>query len=202
MNNCYSSLFDENIGLVYSIVNKMNYGYVDKEDLIQSGLNGLYKATLKYDGKNSFQAFASIYIINAIKQEMRENKLIILSKSIIKIKKEINKDENKTIKEIADKLNVTEDMVLTALNYKSNIESLNKTIEEYELIETISDSNNSNDIIKYAVNKLESKLQEIIILKYYKAYSQKEVAKILNCSQAKVSRLENIALKTIKKIIG
>lgn len=202
MNYTINSLFDNNVGLVYYIVNKMNYVYVEKDDLIQAGLNGLYLATLKYDGKNNFKAYASIYIINAIKKELRENKLIILSKDVIRIKKEINKDESKTIKEIANNLNVTEEAVIIALNYKENIESLNKQVKEHELIDLIPDNNTNNDLIKYAINKLESRLQEIIILKYYKAYSQKRIARILNCSQSKVSRLESIALKTLKKMIS
>ena len=35
MNN---NLFDDHVYLVYKIVNKMDYGYVDKEDLLQAGL--------------------------------------------------------------------------------------------------------------------------------------------------------------------
>lgn len=204
MNNSYNELFDNNIGLVYNIANKMNYGYIDKDDLIQAGLSGLYEASLKYDNKinNNFACFASIFIISAIKKEMRENKLIVLSKEIIKIKKEIKKYENKTIKEIAEELKVSEDNVLLALNYNKSIESLNKEDEGKELIDLVPDTSNHNDLLKYAVKKLESNLQEIIILKYYKAYSQKHIAKILKCSQAKVSRLESIALKTIKKMIS
>ena len=204
MNNSYNELFDNNIGLVYNIANKMNYGYIDKDDLIQAGLSGLYEASLKYDNKinNNFASFASIFIIIAIKKEMRENNLIVLSKEIIKIKKEIKKYENKTIKEIAEKLEVREDNVLLALNYNKSIESLNKEDEGKELVDLIPDTSSHNDLLKYAVKKLESNLQEIIILKYYKAYSQKHIAKILKCSQAKVSRLESIALKTIKKMIS
>ena len=204
MNNSYNELFDNNIGLVYNIANKMNYGYIDKDDLIQAGLSGLYEASLKYDNKinNNFASFASIFIISAIKEEMRENNLIVLSKEIIKIKKEIKKYENKTIKEIAEKLEVREDNVLLALNYNKSIESLNKEDEGKELVDLIPDTSSHNDLLKYAVKKLESNLQEIIILKYYKAYSQKHIAKILKCSQAKVSRLESIALKTIKKMIS
>ena len=204
MNNSYNELFDNNIGLVYNIANKMNYGYIDKDDLIQAGLSGLYEASLKYDNKinNNFASFPSIFIISAIKKEMRENNLIVLSKEIIKIKKEIKKYENKTIKEIAEKLEVREDNVLLALNYNKSIESLNKEDEGKELVDLIPDTSSHNDLLKYAVKKLESNLQEIIILKYYKAYSQKHIAKILKCSQAKVSRLESIALKTIKKMIS
>ena len=88
MNNSYNELFDNNIGLVYNIANKMNYGYIDKDDLIQAGLSGLYEASSKYDNKinNNFASFASIFIISAIKKEMRENNLIVLSKESMKTK--------------------------------------------------------------------------------------------------------------------
>ena len=44
MNN---DLFLENIEFVKKIVNKINYGYIEKDDLYQAGLIGLYKATKK-----------------------------------------------------------------------------------------------------------------------------------------------------------
>ena len=49
MNAMINSLFNENIGLVKSIVNKLDYGYVDKGDLLQVGLTGLYEACLNYN---------------------------------------------------------------------------------------------------------------------------------------------------------
>ena len=62
MNN---DLFDNNINLVNKIVNKMNYGYVDKDDLTQAGLIGLYKATLKYKKEinNNFISFWRYFFI-------------------------------------------------------------------------------------------------------------------------------------------
>lgn len=197
MNYQSNSLFDENVSLVYKIVNKMNYGYVDKDDLIQAGLSGLLDATKHYKKESNvkFTSYAFIYIINAIKKEMRENQLIILSKEIIKIKKEINKNSNKTIKEISKELNVTEENVVLALSYSNNITCDN------ELLNKIPEPNDNSEIIKHALNKLESKLQQVIIFKYYKLYSQAKIAKIMNCSQAKVSRLEKIALQTMKKMI-
>ena len=66
MNN---NLFDDHVYLVYKIVNKMDYGYVDKEDLLQAGLIGLFKATKKFNKNinNNFISFSSIYIISEIK---------------------------------------------------------------------------------------------------------------------------------------
>lgn len=193
-------LFISNIGLVKTIVNRLNYGYVDKDDLYQAGLIGLYKATQKVNNLNSFKSYASIYIINEIKEEFRNSKLIIVSKDVMKVKKYFkqNNYQNKTIKEIANILNVSVDTVYTSLNYLNDIKSLNEVVEEDELINYIKSDYMFNKY-DYYVNKLDYLSKEVIILKYYKNYTQKEIAKILNCSQSKISRIEKIALDIIKK---
>lgn len=196
MNN---DLFDNNINLVNKIVNKMNYGYVDKDDLTQAGLIGLYKATLKYNKEinNNFISFASIYIISEIKDELRNNKLIKLNKSIIKIKKYLYDHENLSLSQVANNLNVSIDSVNLALIYKKDIVSLNEVIDEEELIDNIEDKYEKYNYLP-EILKLESLSKKILILKYYKNYSQSEISKLLNCSQSKVSRIETKALKTIK----
>lgn len=196
MNN---DLFDNNINLVNKIVNKMNYGYVDKDDLTQAGLIGLYKATLKYNKEinNNFISFASIYIISEIKDELRNNKLIKLNKSIIKIKKYLYEHENLSLSQVANNLNVSIDSVNLALIYKKDIVSLNEVIDEEELINNIEDKYEKYNYLP-EILKLDSLSKKILILKYYKNYSQSEISKLLNCSQSKVSRIETKALKTIK----
>ena len=196
MNN---DLFDNNINLVNKIVNKMNYGYVDKDDLTQAGLIGLYKATLKYKKEinNNFISYASIYIINEIKDELRNNKLIKLNKNIIKIKKYLYEHENLSLSQVANNLNVSIDSVNLALIYKKDIVSLNEVIDEEELIDNIEDKYETNNYLS-EILKLDSLSKKILILKYYKNYSQSEISKLLNCSQSKVSRIETKALKIIK----
>lgn len=196
MNN---DLFDNNINLVNKIVNKMNYGYVDKDDLTQAGLIGLYKATLKYKKEinNNFISYASIYIINEIKDELRNNKLIKLNKNIIKIKKYLYEHENLSLSQVANNLNVSIDSVNLALIYKKDIVSLNEVIDEEELIDNIEDKYEKYNYLS-EILKLDSLSKKILILKYYKNYSQSEISKLLNCSQSKVSRIETKALKIIK----
>lgn len=196
MNN---DLFDNNINLVNKIVNKMNYGYVDKDDLTQAGLIGLYKATLKYKKEinNNFISYASIYIINEIKDELRNNKLIKLNKNIIKIKKYLYENENLSLSQVANNLNVSIDSVNLALIYKKDIVSLNEIIDEEELIDNIEDKYEKYNYLS-EILKLDSLSKKILILKYYKNYSQSEISKLLNCSQSKVSRIETKALKIIK----
>lgn len=199
MNN---NLFDEHIYLVNKIVNKMNYGYVDKDDLYQAGLIGLFKATKKFNKEinDNFISFSTIYIISEIKNELRTNKLIVLNKKIIKIKKYLNNniDSKLTISELSNNLNESKEMIHLGLIYQNDICSLNEINNEEEMINSIEDKNNK-DIYIDEIMKLDSISKIIILLKYYKNYNQTEIAKIMNCSQSKISRIEKNALDIIKK---
>lgn len=197
-------LFLNNINFVKKIVNKMDYGYIDKDDLYQAGLIGLYKSTLKYNEtiNNDFLSFASIYIINEIKNELRNNKLIKLNKKIIRIKKYIKENDinNKSLEDIAEKFNVTKEIVILSYNYLNDVSSLNEVKENEELINLVSNNDNINTrLYKYYIDKLDYLSKEIIILKYYKNYTQSEIAKILKCSQSTISRIEKNALSIIRK---
>lgn len=199
MNN---NLFDDHVYLVYKIVNKMDYGYVDKEDLLQAGLIGLFKATKKFNKNinNNFISFSSIYIISEIKNELRTNKLIVLNKKIIKIKKFLknNNDKNLSINEISDLLNENTELIHLGLMYQNDICSLNELNEDEEMIDRIPDIKNEDKYIDI-ISNLDFLSKMIVLLKYYRNYNQSEISKILNCSQSKVSRIEQKALEIIKK---
>jgi RNA polymerase sigma factor (sigma-70 family) len=198
------SLFDKYVYLVEKIVNKMNYGYVDKDDLFQAGLIGLYKAIEKYNEKknenNNFISYCSVYIISEIKNELRNNKLIKLNKKIIKIKKYLKDNSNLSFNQISKNLNISIELIYLATIYKDDVVSLNQIINDEELVNNVIDYNVSfnNDYIDI-INHLDEFSRLIITLKYYKNYSQEEIAKILNCSQAKISRIENKALEKMRK---
>ena len=198
------SLFDKYVYLVEKIVNKMNYGYVDKDDLFQAGLIGLYKAIEKYNEKknenNNFISYCSVYIISEIKNELRNNKLIKLNKKIIKIKKYLRDNSNLSFNQISKNLNISIELIYLATIYKDDVVSLNQIINDEELVNNVIDYSVSfnNDYIDI-INHLDEFSRLIITLKYYKNYSQEEIAKILNCSQAKISRNENKALEQMRK---
>jgi RNA polymerase sigma factor (sigma-70 family) len=198
------SLFDKYVYLVEKIVNKMNYGYVDKDDLFQAGLIGLYKAIEKYNEKknenNNFISYCSVYIISEIKNELRNNKLIKLNKKIIKIKKYLKDNSNLSFNQISKNLNISIELIYLATIYKDDVVSLNQIINDEELVNNVIDCSVSfnNDYIDI-INHLDEFSRLIITLKYYKNYSQEEIAKILNCSQAKISRIENKALEKMRK---
>ncbi|HHU55891.1 MAG TPA: sigma-70 family RNA polymerase sigma factor [Acholeplasmataceae bacterium] len=192
-------LFYKYVDLVFKIVKRMNFTSCDREDLIQAGLMGLHQATKKYDPSRNvkFSTYATYYIVGEIKKEIRNSKMIKLSKEMYQIIKKIKSvDQNISISSLSNHLNVSKEKILLALNYQDQIISLNKKHEDTELLGLIPDDRNRFDFM--ILSDLDKKSQEVIMLKYYKGYTQEEIAKKLNLSQSKISRLENLALKKLR----
>ena len=197
----YDEILEKFKPLVYKIVNRMNYGYVDKEDLIQAGMIGLFNAISKYDNsKNSFINYASIYIISAIKEELRNNKLIVLNKEIISIIRKIKQLDKFSIDEVSTMLNVSKDKVFLAYLYKDRLVSLDKDNENEDPYLDIIEDRKPIRYIEY-INKLSKKDRILIYDKYFYNLSQKEISEKFNISQSSISRMESKALRKLKNII-
>lgn len=201
------NLFEDNIGLVESIVKRMDFGHFEKDDLRQAGLMGLFKASTRFDESLGicFSTYATTYIVGEIKKEMRENQTIKLNKEMFRIirylkKMECNINNSTTIDKIAIDLNTSKENVLMALNYQEKVISLNIQEENGELINLIKDQ--SKAIISYdeICEILDSSLSNIIFMRYFNGLKQGEVAQILNITQSKVSRLETKALRILKEV--
>lgn len=184
--------------LVHKIVNRLNYGFVDKDDLVQAGFMGLLKAIENFNSNlGNFISFASIYIMSEVKEELRNNKLIILNKEIISIIRKLPDYENKSLEEMSQILNTTKEKVSLAFLYKDRISLLNDDNNEIDRIES---SYKENEIIS-CISKLNDVEKMIIYNKYLYNMSQSEIAESLDVSQSSVSRLEKKALKRLKSFI-
>ena len=194
--------FYNNINLVRSIVNKMNFGYLDKDDLLQAGLMGLYQATKRFNeslGVN-FSTFATHYIIGEIKQEIRNNQAIKLSRKIKQIISVLKDSESLSIEELSEKIGATKANILLALTYKERVISLNKEEENGELIDTIAATIDERDVdLDEAKSVLKDNMYKIIYEKYYLGSTQNEISKKLKISQSNISRMEKKALVLLKK---
>ena len=132
---------EENIGLVRSVIKGFyNRGH-DVEDLFQIGCIGLIKAIKKFDtGFNvKFSTYAVPMIIGEIKRFIRDDGIIKVSRSIkeLAIKamsmKEVMTRENRTeptVKELAQRMNVSPEELATALEAGARPESIYSTPSE------------------------------------------------------------------------
>lgn len=216
-----ATLVEKNIGLVWSIVKRFqNRGY-EVDDLYQIGSIGLIKAISKFDASYDvkFSTYAVPMIIGEIKRFIRDDGIIKVSRSLkeiaskARITKEIISKElgrEPSVNEIAERINVSPEELVLALEAGCTPESLYSTVGEGDntpilLIDRINADNNSSEVdlidkiaIRQILDSLDARERQIIILRYFKEKTQVQIAKLLGISQVQVSRIEKKILKDIK----
>lgn len=213
-----STLIQENVGLVWSIVKRFtNRGY-EAEDLFQIGCIGLVKAIRRFNDEYETQlsTYAVPMVIGEIKRFIRDDGPIKVSRSLKELAYKIeilqsdnikNGKEQYTIQELSEILKIAKEEIVLSLESQERIDSLDRKIydddettmadkilssrDEYvELIEKLS--------IKSMMKVLDENEKKIIIYRYFKEKTQTEVSKIIGVSQVQISRIEKRALLKMK----
>lgn len=220
-NEAREKLIKGNIKLVLSIINYYNNDKYDLNDLFQVGMIGLIKAVDNFDINVGvmFSTYAHPLILGEIKRYVRDSSTVKITRSIKDLMYHIMKYEEDYFNNngILPETNmILEKFDITEYEYFEAINSLNKPLSIYEpiyndggdtiyLLDQISDKElNKDELIslKNALLNLKERDKDIIIKRYFIGLSQVELANILNVSQAQISRLENNALKEIKKLMN
>ncbi len=202
-------------------------GYnVEYEDLVGYGIFGLIDAIDKFDaGKDvKFETYASLRIRGAILDQIRKMDWIprTVRQKQKKIDEAIKALESRngrpaTDEEIANELGISSD------EYNSwqgqlkvtNVISLNEYVESGA--EPVSDAKNNSHFIqpedaiekeelskmlKSSLENLTEKERHVILMYYYEEMSLKEIAKVLEVTESRVSQLHTKALQKMKKVMG
>lgn len=216
------TLVNCNIRLVWSVVQRfLNRGY-EAEDLFQIGCIGLLKSVdkfdLSYDVK--FSTYAVPMIIGEIQRFLRDDGTLKVSRSLKEMANKVRRTKDElsktlgrlpTIKEVADKLEVTPEDVVFAQEANKPPSSIHETVFENDgdpitLMDQISDDSQDKWFEKMALNEAIRALNErerlIVYLRYFRDQTQSEVAQRLGISQVQVSRLEKKILQSIKNQIA
>ena len=216
-----NELIEMNLPLVSSISKKfLNRGY-DYEDIFQIGSIGLVKAINNFDLNYNvkFSTYAVPMIIGEIKRFLRDDGMIKVSRNVKSLSRRINfykeiltkkLKRSPTIEELADYAKVDKEEILFAIESSNSMQYLYDTIHQDDgapvlLIDKLSEKgvDDGNIIeriaLKEALQSLDSKARQIIILRYFKDKTQVQVAKMLGISQVQVSRIEKKVLSQMKK---
>lgn len=220
-----STLVENNIGLVWSIVRRFQNRGHETDDLFQIGCIGLIKAINKFDTSFDvkFSTYAVPMIIGEIKRFLRDDGIIKVSRSLKEISnkahiaKEVMSKElgrEPTISEMAQRLDVSAEELVMAVEAGHTPESLYNPVGEGDhsslmLIDRLDDnlSDDETDIIdklalKQVMDTLKPREKQIIILRYFKEQTQVQIAKLLGISQVQVSRIERKILDDIRNRIN
>ena len=214
-------LIEANLPLVTSISKKfINRGY-DYEDIYQIGCMGLVKAINNFDDKYNvkFSTYAVPMIIGEIKRFLRDDGIIKVSRNVKSLAKKLHFDKealtkklnrDPSIEELAEFSGINKEEILFALESSASMQYLYEVIHQDDgapvlLIDKLSenaeeDKNLTERIaLKEALNNLDVKSRQIIVLRYFKDKTQVQVAKMLGISQVQVSRIEKKVLLEMRK---
>ncbi|OAA84718.1 RNA polymerase sporulation sigma factor SigF [Clostridium ljungdahlii] len=218
-----NKLVELNLPLVASISKKfLNRGY-EYEDIFQIGCMGLMKAVNNFNEEYNvkFSTYAVPMILGEIKRFLRDDGMIKVSRSVKNTAKKLHYDREAltkklnrepTIQELAEYSGVEVEELIFATESASSLQYLYDTIHQDDgspvlLIDKISE-NPKEDVemvdkiaLKEALNNLDVKSRQIIMLRYFKDKTQVQVAKMLGINQVQVSRIEKKVLKAMKEIL-
>ena len=218
-----SRIIEANTGLIWSIVKRFSGRGHAGEDLYQIGCIGLIKAIQRFDTSYNVRisTYAVPYILGEIKRFIRDDGPIKISRSIKELASKINELQrqhiNKTgeelqIGELAEKLEVTKEEIVVALDAIRRPESIDEELYDETGGETrISKISTNKDetgniinklCVQELINELDERGKEIIILRYFKGKTQTEVAERLGITQVQVSRLEKKILTEMRRKIA
>jgi len=215
-------LIEENAPLIKSVIKRYKDKGVEYEDLFQLGSLGFLKAINNFDESFNvkFSTYAVPMIAGEVKRYLRDNGIIKVSRSTKTLNLEITKfiseynaihENSPNIDEIAQKFNITPADVVYAMESSRQPLSLNSIVGEdgesnQMLIEKIESYNMDQSmdmfLIYNVIKTLSKRDKKIIMLRFFRDKTQKEIAEELGVSQVQVSRLENKIINIIKKKIN
>ncbi len=210
-----------NLRLVLSVIQRFSNRGEHVDDLFQVGCIGLMKAIDNFDLSQNvkFSTYAVPMIIGEIRRYLRDNNPIRVSRSLrdiaykalqVRDKLATECSREPTIKEIASKLDISQEEVIFALDAIQEPVSLFEPIyhdggDPIFVMDQIGDDKQSDRIwlesiaIREGMGKLGEREKKIISLRFFQGKTQMEVAEEIGISQAQVSRLEKAALKHMRK---
>ena len=212
-----------NLRLVLSVIKRFSSSNENVDDLFQIGCIGLMKAIDNFDITLNvkFSTYAVPMIMGEIRRFLRDNSCIRVSRSIkdtaykaIYTKENMMKKSLRepTLAEVAKEVGVSKEEIVYALDAIQNPMSLYDPVysdgeDTLYVMDQISDKKNKEEnwvehlSLSEAMKQLNSRENEIIILRFFEGKTQMEVAAMLGISQAQVSRLEKNALHVMKKFL-
>ena len=210
-----------NLRLVLSVIQKFTNRGENVDDLFQVGCIGLIKAIDNFDVDLNvkFSTYGVPMIVGEIRRYLRDNSAMRVSRSmrdtaykVLQAKEAYLAQHQKepTVEEIAAILGIRREDVVFALDAILEPISLYEPIysdsgDTVCVMDQVRDTKNTDErwmeriALKEAVGHLTERERKILSMRFFQGKTQMEVSSEIGISQAQVSRLENNALRQIRK---
>ena len=203
-------VIEENVGLVWNVVRRLNRRGYEPEDLFQVGVIGLIKAVDRFDFTYAtrFSTYAVPLIMGELHRFLRDDGMIKVGRGYKRLGMLLMRERNRivscegrepVISELAAACGVSSEEAAMALDAMSPVSSLSDTVygdEGVTLESTVSDGTEELErlsdhiALTQSIAKMQPMWRRIVMLRYYRNMTQQQTADSLGLSQVKVSREE------------
>ena len=209
----------ENNGLVWSVVRRFYGRGVDPDDLYQLGCLGFLKALEGFDPAfgTQFSTYAVPKISGEIRRFLRDDGAVKVSRAMkeqaaaIKMARQqltAQLFREPTLSELAEKTGLSPEEIAVAETATSATESIQKQTGEdgFSLEDVLTKGDPEEAMIerialREAIGALAQRERLVIELRYFRAMTQEQVARVLQVSQVQVSRIEKKAVTNLRGLL-
>ncbi len=202
--------------LIYRIVARFSARYSDVQELYEVGSIGLVKAinTFDFSRECAFSTYAVPLIMGEIRRFLRDDGPIKVSREEKRLcallgaarEKMLAEGIRPTVEMLAVAVGVAPSDAAVALTSGGAVRLLSEPVggeEELSLESTVYDEEAEGRFfdrlsLRMAMEKLEERQKKLILLRYFRDYSQQRTAEILGVTQVKVSREEKKILEKLR----
>ncbi len=204
-----TELVQRNSGLVNGIAHRFKGRGVEFEDLVQIGTIGMIKAIRSFDLSrgNAFSTYAVPLIIGEIRRFLRDDGIVKVSRiqkrtgaALMHAREQYIAEHGvePRLGELAKIVGVSPEEAASALDSASPVRSLSESIgdDDFSLEDIIPSSDDElgkmleKVALRETIGTLPPLWKKIILLRYFRDYSQQQTADALGLTQVKISREE------------
>ena len=211
-------LVEINLPLVYSIAARFKERCDDLGDLIECGTIGLVKAmkTFSFSHGCAFSTYAVPLIFGEIRRFLRDDGIIKISREEKRLSALLNAERERRIAagectdvaSLATAVGISVQDAASALFASAPVRSLDECAFEDDDSTTLGSLIADEDAelrefdrlaLRVAIEKLSDNHRRLIVLRYFRDFSQSETARILGLTQVKVSREEKKIMDILRR---
>ena len=209
-----------NLPLVYSIAARFRERCQDPSDLYETGTMGLVKAMKTFDPERgcAFSTYAVPLIFGEMRRFLRDDGPVKVSREEKRLsaalarerERRINAGEPSDLISVARAVGVSPEDAASAITSEAPVRSLEEAVFDDEssttLGSTIADEDEEREgfdrlALRLAIEGLDLMHRRLIILRYFRDYSQSDTARVLGLSQVKVSREEKKIIAKLREVL-
>lgn len=216
-------VYENNIGLVYMVLERFKNTSYDYEDLFQVGSIGLLKAIDKFDFAYNvrFSTYAVPMIIGEIKKFLRDDGMVKVQRGVKEVYSKVRWAQDKlrgelsrepAVSEIAALLEIDKEEIVLAMEACQAPAYIYDTVpgeekDQLSLLDKLANDESSTVLLekmalREAMEKLDAREREVVLRRFFRDETQTAIAEKLGVSQVQVSRIEKSAIKKLRGILS